>query len=278
MEGAELVAQNKDYYVFLITNHDAAMAYGSGSKWCITQPNGRYWGQYSAKNNFYYFIAKNKTKEDPLYKVAMTVNRNGKKTYWNALDDQINEPPTKIDYEFKAKETNITLERIVERLKDEHSRLEEYSNTLEAHEDMAEYLEVDYTDPGNRLTKNAEQLVEQLKEFIEDKDEFSRILIDECSDLSLEDMYYAVNEIASFTVGSTEPEIDDDIKEDIKTLNDEEKKELHSLAEDEGVYIDKRFECYQEVGSEYTRLVAILDEDKLEKKVEYEWLKSQDDE
>ena len=32
MEGAELVAQNDDYYIYRITTHDAVLAYGSGTK------------------------------------------------------------------------------------------------------------------------------------------------------------------------------------------------------------------------------------------------------
>jgi hypothetical protein len=266
MEGAELVAQNKDYYVYLITTHDAAMTYGSGSKWCITQADGRYWGKYSARNNFYFFIAKNKPKEDPLYKVAMTVNSKGKKTYWNALDHQIEKPPTQIDYTFESKVFDSSLEGILGQLIEEHSRLEEYYNTLEAHEDLAsEYMEVDYKHPGNHLTDNAKMLVDELKNLIDNKDEFSKILIEECSELSLVGMYYATNEIASFAVGASEPEIDDEIKEDIENLTDEQKKELHKLAEDNGVYVDKRFNSYIEVGDYYNRVVAILDEDELEK-------------
>lgn len=267
MEGAELVAQNKDYYVYLITNHDAAMTYGSGTKWCITQPNGTYWGRYSARNNFYFFIAKNKTKEDPSYKVAMTVDRDSKKTYWNALDHQIITPPTQIDYDFKSKEVNITLEGILERLKNEHDYYEKYYNTLEAYEDMAmEYMEVDYKNSGNRLTDNAEKLVDELKKFIDETEivEFSRILIEECSTLSLEGMYYATNEIASFSVGTNELEIDEDIQEDIRSLTDEQREELYALADQESVYIDKRFNYYIEVGDYYNRVVAILDEDRLE--------------
>ena len=263
MEGAELVAQNDDYYIYRITTHDAVMAYGSGTKWCITQPNGKYWQQYSARNDFYFFIAKNKSKDDPLYKVAMTINSKGKETYWDALDQQKDTPPTQIDYEFKAKEIEVGVKGIFQRLADERQHYEDYYSTTEAYENEAEYFEIKRGNIGNRLSDHAEKLIKELEDLVPDDDTLKHILID-CSDLSLEDMYYAYNEVLSFSVGTQEPSIDDDIQEDIETLTDAEKEELAELCEKGDVYIDKRFGYYLEVGDYYNRLVGILDEYRLE--------------
>jgi len=266
MEGAELVAQNDDYYIYRITTHDAVLAYGSGTKWCITQPDGRYWKQYSARNNFYFFIAKHKSKNDPLYKVAMTVNRKGKKTYWDALDEQMDTPPTQIDYEFKAKELAIGVEGIFERMSDERQHAEDYYNTMDAYEDYEDYIEIERGAIGNRLSDKAEALIQELEEYVSD-DDLLKDILRSSSKLSLAGMYYERNEVFSVSLGFTDESVDDEILEDIEELTSEEKKELAKMCEDNDVWVSKDFSYYPEVGDEYKRLVGILDETILEQHV-----------
>ena len=91
MEGAELVAENELWKVYRITTHAAARIYGSGTKWCITEPNSEYWDNYIRENNFYFFISKlpkdsDETGEGQWYKIALSVDTNGTEVYWDAKD------------------------------------------------------------------------------------------------------------------------------------------------------------------------------------------------
>ena len=93
MAGAALVDETDKWYVYHITTHEAAMKYGSGTKWCITEKEGFHWKQYSVSNNIYFFISKTLTDENPLYKIAVLVDASGEKEYWNAKDEQMKHPP-----------------------------------------------------------------------------------------------------------------------------------------------------------------------------------------
>lgn len=92
MEGAELFAENKDWYVYKIINHKACMKYGSNTKWCITQEGGSHWDSYSKQNNIYFYIAKSPFKDsiaEEFYKIAALVDGAGKIEYWDAKDENI---------------------------------------------------------------------------------------------------------------------------------------------------------------------------------------------
>jgi hypothetical protein len=96
MEGATLVAENDKWYVYEITEHKACMTYGSGTKWCITQPSGEHWNHYKMDSNFYFLISKTLPKEDKFYKIAMQVDNKGKITYWDATDESHDSLPSKL--------------------------------------------------------------------------------------------------------------------------------------------------------------------------------------
>jgi hypothetical protein len=87
MEAAELIAENEDWYVYEITTHEACMLYGSGTKWCITQPDGEHWNEYSSQNNIYFLLSKKLNKDDKFYKIAVTVDSVGGELCWDALDE-----------------------------------------------------------------------------------------------------------------------------------------------------------------------------------------------
>jgi hypothetical protein len=91
-EGAKLVAENSDWRVYNILEHKACMEYGSNTKWCITEEDGKQWASYIAHMNFYFFISKTRDRNDPLAKIAMNIDAKGKKEYWNAHDKKIKEP------------------------------------------------------------------------------------------------------------------------------------------------------------------------------------------
>lgn len=89
-EGAELVAENDDWLIYRITNHQACRRYGYGTRWCITEEDGSRWREYSRANTFYFLLAKNIGPEDPMYKIAAQVNnRTNNITFWNAEDRTI---------------------------------------------------------------------------------------------------------------------------------------------------------------------------------------------
>lgn len=88
LTGAKLVAEDKYWRVYEITTHDAAMMYGSGTKWCITQADCHYWDQYVAEGDFYFYISKRLPPSSPFYKIAMLVGDDGRKSYWDAKDSE----------------------------------------------------------------------------------------------------------------------------------------------------------------------------------------------
>jgi hypothetical protein len=91
MAGAKLVAEDKYWRVYQITTHEAAMMYGSGTKWCITQSDGKYWDQYNEDSDFYFYISKRLPPSSPFYKIALQVGESGEPSdfvYWDATDKQ----------------------------------------------------------------------------------------------------------------------------------------------------------------------------------------------
>lgn len=87
-EGAELVYKNKDWSIYKIFNHKAAMRYGAGTQWCITEEDSIRWREYTKSNVFYFLLSKNRGKENPLYKIAVQVNKHNvlDKKFWDATD------------------------------------------------------------------------------------------------------------------------------------------------------------------------------------------------
>lgn len=86
LDGAELIAENKKWFIYKILTHKAARIYGSGTKWCITQESPEHWSNYIRENEFYFFISKTRNSDDPWYKIAMTFNAGGDSGYWDATD------------------------------------------------------------------------------------------------------------------------------------------------------------------------------------------------
>ena len=94
LEGAELVTQNDEWGVFKIYTKYAAVQYGSGTKWCITQEDEPHWREYSKNNSFYFILSKTRGQEDPFYKIAVQVPRNNNnETFWDARDDKWDDLP-----------------------------------------------------------------------------------------------------------------------------------------------------------------------------------------
>jgi hypothetical protein len=84
--GAKLVAEDKYWKVYHITTKEAAMLYGSGTKWCITEPEQDYFEDYSKSNDFYFYISKRLSPSSPFYKIALQHGHDDSYTYWDATD------------------------------------------------------------------------------------------------------------------------------------------------------------------------------------------------
>ena len=274
MEGAELIVENEDWFVYLITSPEASKRYGDGSKWCITQP--QWWKKYQRRMTFYFLISKKLDPSDKWFKIAVQLPKKGEPAYWDAQDASHKELPKNLnvpEFEMKPKETSAVdlpkLEQIAQEIEDAYASAEEYYGTVEAYESYGDYLTVDNMerDWKRHLDSSAEELVEELETLFEDEDKVKGIVLD-CSEISLEGMYYASNEVCSIGVGGDqEYSLDEELAADIEELTDDEKEELKELIT--GVSISNDFEHFY-VGSDYTRLALILDETTLENYIEAE--------
>lgn len=80
-EGAKLVNKDDLWLVYKITSHKAAMLYGKGTKWCITQKDSLNWDLYTKKSTFYFILSKKK-RDDEFNKIAAQVKDDGI-IYWD---------------------------------------------------------------------------------------------------------------------------------------------------------------------------------------------------
>jgi hypothetical protein len=76
LSGAEKLYEDDQCDVIYVPDKATACVYGSGTKWCITMENERYYEDY-ANNNvvFYYIIRKDLPADDPMAKVAFACQR-----------------------------------------------------------------------------------------------------------------------------------------------------------------------------------------------------------
>ena len=90
---ATLVFENDNVYIFLINSHEAAMKYGKGTKWCITESDGMNWNEYyyNYECTFYFVISKIEPPDNPWYKIAVTVYPSEDLEIYDAKDNLIKE-------------------------------------------------------------------------------------------------------------------------------------------------------------------------------------------
>ena len=109
-EGAELRAENDLWYVYKIISHESACFYGSKTKWCITEKDGKNFSTYSESNNFYFFISKTRDSKDPLAKIAMNINTKGDSEWWDASDKKLT---SKDLAKFKKELPNFKIDKVL---------------------------------------------------------------------------------------------------------------------------------------------------------------------
>ena len=276
MEGAELVAENDDYWVYKITNHDAVRTYGSGTKWCITEPDAKWWNKYKLRNDFYFYIAKHKNKEDPLYKVAMTIDRHGKKTFFDAMDLQIEKPPTNVKYKFKNKEltNNSKIDKIALAIEDMFKNEEAYWSSPDAYFDS---ISIEYWDFHPAWLDDEEfKLFEQLEKLmgiddLEDYDDVSKEILLDCCDYAIKESNSTGYSLATYFLGQSErniKDIDPDLAKTIQNLNEEEKVGVQSMLDILDVSIDLDLDSLDfSLGQEDDYLVARINKKFIKSKI-----------
>jgi hypothetical protein len=79
-EGAQLVGTIDGYNVYFITSHAAVMLLGKGTKWCITESDGKHWDNYIYSVKFFFAI-RNQPLGDALDKIAIVHKINNEEEY-----------------------------------------------------------------------------------------------------------------------------------------------------------------------------------------------------
>jgi len=97
MAGAQLYAENDDWYVYRILTHEASKIYGSETKWCITQETSTHFDSYVTNHNIYFYISKHLDSTDSWYKIAALIEKNGTTSYWDAKDKKFNKIPSQLN-------------------------------------------------------------------------------------------------------------------------------------------------------------------------------------
>ena len=96
-EGAELIYEDDNWYVYHITTFEASKKYGAGSRWCITGKNlsgedaygNRYWDIYTRNGDKFYFFLKKGSND----KWALALHSNGDFEIFNAADRAVDGIP-----------------------------------------------------------------------------------------------------------------------------------------------------------------------------------------
>jgi hypothetical protein len=99
-----VILDNADYYIISPKTHEAAMLYGAGTKWCITEKDPTYWKRYTENENavFYFVISKKIDVFDDRYKIAVGVAGNSRMFGYDAADNQLSDDEcTKFTKPFK---------------------------------------------------------------------------------------------------------------------------------------------------------------------------------
>lgn len=87
-----------DKMVFLfVTDREAAMSYGTGTKWCISMAKDMYFEEKSAQNDLFYFRIDKTKRMDTFNKLCIQIFRdkktsipNGTFIIWDAQDNDVN--------------------------------------------------------------------------------------------------------------------------------------------------------------------------------------------
>lgn len=280
-EGAELVMEDDDWFIYRIITHEAAQLYGSGTKWCITDANGEHWRKYVREGScFYFLISKKADSKSTYYKMAAQVDDNDDVILWNAIDQRlgrIDDPRLSNlvydlpDYDFPqfqpdkgetvdTSELKGLIEKEVEKLDEERRKI-----TPEIEEKMKSRKLGFIINPDSKLKLKLKKLIELcglsgespwLKDF-----PFPFTDIGEIKFLTTKKNW---NEIASVAVTENQFDLSESICEAIDKLPPYS---LDELALEVPIY-KTHYDPSWGISFDYTdRFALILDEDLLDKKI-----------
>ena len=74
---AEKIWENDELVIIRPDDKASCVAYGKGSRWCITMQNETYYEQYTSSNVLFYFVLRKQPKGDRFDKVAFALSRIG---------------------------------------------------------------------------------------------------------------------------------------------------------------------------------------------------------
>jgi hypothetical protein len=89
LDDAEIVYEDNQFTVINPKNHKASCYYGAGTKWCTAaKDNESHFNTYNVDGKLFYIIDKTAKSSDPFYKVALLLNYDGEKKYFDAKDNE----------------------------------------------------------------------------------------------------------------------------------------------------------------------------------------------
>lgn len=114
IKGAEKLFEDGDYVFLYIKDKAAAINYGKGTKWCITDAEATHFESYHNRQIKFYYVFQKKLKDtNPLYKVAFAVapagddadeyNQGQRVETFDAEDNEIDTPYNLQRFEDKAR-------------------------------------------------------------------------------------------------------------------------------------------------------------------------------
>ena len=87
----EKIFEDENFLVLVPKTQESSCKYGSGTKWCVTQPSGGHFERYTkGKQGLYFIIRKKGNQTEPHYKVAVHINDIGDESWWDARDQRMN--------------------------------------------------------------------------------------------------------------------------------------------------------------------------------------------
>ena len=94
-ESIKLV-DNDEIIIVRPLTHRSSCKYGSGTKWCTTHKETKYFNQYDGKGNLYYIHNKQVESDNPFYKIAAFVRYSGDEEWYDALDKRMSDGEVKL--------------------------------------------------------------------------------------------------------------------------------------------------------------------------------------
>lgn len=83
------LVDNDDIIIVRPLTHQSSCKYGSGTKWCTTHKDDKYFNQYDEKGNLYYIHLKKVGKDNSFYKMAAYLTYDGQREEWYDAQDKM---------------------------------------------------------------------------------------------------------------------------------------------------------------------------------------------